>query len=104
MLKKSNTSAVIMSSLALLSALFTLAFWELIRTPSLPQNTAQPQSAFSGNVLLALMVVFVIIFIIFVLPGAFVIHKWNDAYFGKEGAIRWVIFGIAFGCLAQLSC
>ena len=100
MLKKSNTSAIIMSSLAFLSALLTLAFWELLRTASLPQDTAQP--AFSGNVLLALIVVFAIIFIVFVLPGAFVIHKWDDMYFGKEGAIRWIIFGIVFGCLAQL--
>jgi len=102
MLKKSNTSAVVMSSLALLSVLFTLAFWELLRNPSLLQDPAQPQPAFSGNVLIAWIAAFAFLFIIFVLPGAFVIHKWDDAYFGKEGAIRWVIFGIMFGCLAQL--
>jgi len=102
MLKKSNTSAIIMSTLALLSASLTLAFWELVRYPSLPKDTAQSQSAFSVNVLIAWMVAFAILFIVLVLPGAFVIHKWDDMYFGKEGAIRWVIFGIAFGCLAQL--
>jgi hypothetical protein len=102
MLKKSNTSAIIMASLALLSALFTLAFWEFLRNPSPPQDPAQSPSAFSGNILIAWIAVFAIIFIVVVLPGAFVIHKWDDLYFGKEGAIRWVLFGIAFGCLAQL--
>ena len=100
MLKKSNTSAIIMSSLALLSASLTLASWELLRNPSLPKDTAQ--SVFSGDFLIALMVALAIMFIFFVLPGAFVIHKWDDAHFGKEGAIRWIIFGIVFGCLAQL--
>lgn len=102
MLKKSNTGAVIMSSLALLSASLTLAVWELPRISGLPQDTTQAQSAFSWNVLLGWLAAFAIIFIVFVLPGAFVIHKWDDKYFGKEGAIRWLIFGIAFGCLAQL--
>lgn len=102
MLKKSNTSAIIMSWLALLSTLLTLAFWELLRNPSLPKDAAQPQSTFSSNFLISLIAVLAIMFLVVVLPGAFVIHNWDVSYFGKEGAVRWVIFGIVFGCLAQL--
>lgn len=102
MLKKSNTSAIIMAMVALLSALLTLAIWELLRSLSLLKDLVQPQSTSSSNFLLSLIAIVAILFIVFVLPGAFVIRNWDDMYFGKEGAIRWGIFGIAFGCLSQL--
>ena len=102
MLKKSATSAIIMSGIALLFMVLTVAAWESLRNPS-PQNIlTELQSASPGGLAALLCLAPIIMVLVIVLPGAFIIHDWSDLYFGTQGAVRWAIFGIVFGTLPQL--
>jgi hypothetical protein len=102
MLKKSNRSAIIMSGIAFLSALLTMWAWGLfyfsLKTDL--ESESQMLSVRPQNIAIIIPAILIALILI-VLPGAFIIHNWNETYFGKEGAIRWGVFGIAFGCLAQ---
>jgi hypothetical protein len=103
MLKKSLQSALVMTSLAFLSMLLTFVVWEILRNPASKTIATEFQSdALSSGAHPILITVIIILFIVFVLPGAFYIRNWSDAYFGTQGAVRWIVFGIVFGCLAQL--
>ena len=48
--------------------------------------------------------VLVIMVVFIVLPGAFIIHDWGDVYFGKQGAVWWVIFGGIFNLACYEMC
>jgi len=97
MLKKSTKASIVMSGIAFLSIMVTLLFWELLSSNSATTIMTKLQSVTLGNIFIILP----IILILLILPGAFIIRNWSDAHFGKEGAIRWVIFGIIYGCIAQ---
>jgi hypothetical protein len=103
MLKKSAKSAIVMAGVASLFALITFLFLELLRNSSMTNVFAKAQLASSGDVLAFIFIAIAIILILIVLPGAFIIRNWSDVHFGKEGLIRWTVFGILYGCLAQVS-
>lgn len=43
-----------------------------------------------------------LLFPLAIIPGAFLVRKWSDDHFGIRGAIRWIFFGVLFGCLSIL--
>jgi len=102
MLKKSKASAIVMSGIAVLSVLLTLVLWIVLRgrlnfamMRELPLPSSEEKAIITFFALLMIMV-------FAVLPGAFIIHNWDDSYFGIQGAIRWVLFGVVFGSLSQI--
>jgi hypothetical protein len=103
MLEKSNKGSIVMSGIAISSILITSLLLEYIRL-SLGINIISGFQAINigWTEVLQAILIFIILFIIFVLPFALLIHNWNRFYFGKSGAMRWVLFGIIFGCIAQL--
>ena len=103
MLKKSTKSAIVMSVVASLSTLLIFLFLELLRNSSTTNIFAKAQSASSVDILSLIFIGIPLILILIVLPGAFIIHNWSDIHFGKEGLIRWTVFGIIYGGLAQVS-
>lgn len=102
MLKKSFQAALIMSSLTFLSTLFTFVFLERLYNPIFKNTTTETFIGKTSNDAIILFFAIIIMFLLIVLPGAFYIRNWSDVYFGMEGAVRWILFGVIFGCLVQL--
>jgi len=100
MLQKSTKSAFIMSGIASFSMTLTFLFWEFLRSRSKIELLAGSVSLY--QMVASVFIVTILLLVVLVLPGAFIIHNWSDIHFGREGAVRWGIFGIVCGCLGQL--
>jgi hypothetical protein len=94
--------AILMAGVAGLSTLGTMTCWEVARLPGGLGDLAGERLVFSPGGILLLLAVLALLFLMLFLPFAFVIHKWDESHFGREGVLRWVIFGIVFGSLTQL--
>jgi len=102
MLKKSNASAIVMSGIAVLSTMLTTLIWALSYTGFKIDLTAGNQAISPEDKLVLAFLVLAGVFVFTVPMGAFIIHSWDDSHFGIQGAIRWAVFGIVFGSLAQI--
>lgn len=102
MFKKSTPGSIVMSSLAVLSAFLTVICWELPRNPNIIKQITGSQSTYPGGFIFSSLAALAVLFFLFVIPGAVIIRNRNNSYFGKDGAIRWILFGIASGSLAQV--
>ncbi|MBI5297037.1 MAG: hypothetical protein HY869_16280 [Chloroflexi bacterium] len=94
--------AILMAGVAGLSTLGTMACWEAARLPGGLGELAGERLEFSLWQVLGLLAVVALLCLMLFLPFAFVIHNWDESHFGREGALRWVLFGIVLGSLAQL--
>ena len=94
--------AILMAGVAGLSTLGTMACWEAARLPGGLGELAGVRLEFSLWQVLGLLAIVALLCLMLFAPFAFVIHNWDESHFGREGALRWVLFGIVFGCLAQL--
>ena len=81
--------------------LSTFLFWRFLHSQSVTSAAAE-FSIRHINDFIAAFIVLVLLLILFVLPGAYVIRSWSDEYFGGKGVVRWTIFGVLCGCLAQV--
>ena len=103
MLKKSNKSAIVLSGIAFLSALATFLVWEIAQHSMTRTMATRIQTpAIGWQDVLVFVVAALGVMVVFVLPGAFLIHNWDESYFGVKGAIKWALFGIVLGCIARL--
>ena len=100
MLNKSKTSAVIMSSIAILTTFMTFLILE--RVFFVQEDVLAGVDFTSGDFILAVAVVLLIL-IFAVLPGAFLIHGLDDSHFGMAGGFRWLLFGLLTGAIATVA-
>ena len=91
-----------MSGIASLSMLLISLFWVLLYNGFEIDLTAGNQALSLKDKVIITFFGLTVMFVITTLLGAFFIRNWDDSYFGKQGAIRWMIFGVVFGSLAQL--
>ncbi|MFZ5878449.1 MAG: hypothetical protein ACOY0R_03680 [Chloroflexota bacterium] len=94
--------AILMAGVAGLSTLGTMACWETARLPGGLGELAGVRLEFSLWQALGLLAIVTLLCLLIFLPFAFVIHNWDESHFGREGALRWVLFGIVLGSLVQL--
>ena len=103
-LAKSKTSAVLMSALAALSFSLVTAFLSIL-VPYLASGDIHtilenPESLSQPGSLAALIGIVVILFALLVSVGAAWIYRFfGEAYFGRRGALRWVLFGSLWAAL-----
>lgn len=91
-----------MSGIASLSMLLTFLFWLLLYNGFEIDLTAGNQAIPLKDKVIITFFGLTLIFVLITLFGAFFIRNWDESYFGMQGAIRWVIFGVVFGSLAQV--
>jgi hypothetical protein len=107
MLTKNKTGAVILSSLTVLAFALTavvvnvlLPYWQTGDMHSIvtnPENLTKP-----GDVL-ALAVILVLLLAALVAIGAYWLYKFfGEAYYGRRGAVRWIIFGVLLALLLRV--
>ena len=101
MLKKNTMSAIAMSGIACASAVLTFLFWETLLRSS-PTNFLAGSPEGAPRIIAALFIALIVLLVLVVLPGAFLIRDLSEEYYGMEGVIRWGLFGVIFGSLAQL--
>jgi hypothetical protein len=106
-LSKSWSSAVIMSSITVLSFCLVSAIENMLLpyllTGDLQKIIAKPEKLNDTASLLALALFLVVVMLILIGIGAFWLYRYfGEAYYGLRGAFRWVLFGIFFAVLLQV--
>lgn len=91
-----------MAGIACLSMLLTSLFWVLLRNGFEVDLTAGNQAIPLKDKVIITFFGLAVMFVITTLLGGVFIRNWDESYFGVQGAIRWMIFGVMFGSLAQV--
>ena len=106
-LAKSKTSALLMSSTAVLSFALVSAILDILFPFLLGGDIrsilVDPQRQNYSRSYLALAGFVIVLLVILINIGAFWLYRYfGEAYYGKRGAIRWAAFGATFAILFQL--
>ena len=107
-LSKSKSSAVILSTLAVLAIVITSAVLNMLVpywiTGDIHTVIAKPENLSDPAQVGALIGVMTIVFLLMAGIGAFWLHRFfGEAYFGVRGAWRWMLFGLFFALLSQVA-
>ena len=106
-LEKGKGSAVVMSACGVLSFSIVDAGLNLLLpyllTGDIHAVIADPESLKEPGNLLGLVLFLIIVIAILIAVGAFWLNRFfGKAYYGRRGAIRWILFGSFFAVLLKL--
>jgi hypothetical protein len=105
-LSKSKKSAFFLSGITVLSFSITSAILTILIpywiSGDIHAIIANPESLNDPTHLIALTFLLVLLLLILTGIGAFWLYRFfGETYFGKRGAVRWVLFGLTFACLLR---
>lgn len=107
MLEKNKKSAVILSSIVVLSFTLVLAL-EIMLVPYLASGgihaiVAYPERLTNSWEIISLVGLIIILLLVLIGVGALWLYRFfGERYFGKRSAIRWALFGAAFALLLKV--
>ena len=106
LLQKNIKSAVILSTIIVLSFTLTTAITDILipylLNGDISSIVADPQSLAEPGNLIGLGTFVTAILLILIAIGAFWLYRFfGERYYGPRGAIRWALFGITFALLMQ---